>query len=160
LFIDGSAPHSGTPCPLCRAPLRFVQQSRDGGVVLTFLPDGKRRAAGVGFSSAVLSSLDKASSVVVDLSRLHTLSSTTLDALKTVRRKLQSVDGQMSLSGVHAEVVQGIKKAGMAALMQAPAEHEANGNSRVSPSLGDVVRPLVSLPVSANSAGPEAPVLV
>ena len=67
LFIDKSAPRSGTPCPLCREPLSFLQRPSDNGLVLTLLA-GSRRAANGGLGSTVPSSLPTASSLVVDLS--------------------------------------------------------------------------------------------
>ena len=113
LFIDESGPRSGTPCPLCRTPLWFLRTPSENGVVLTFLAEGKRHAAGVGFSTVVLSSLQAASSVMVDLSRLHSASSHTLEALAAIHERLQSIGGRMELRGVKPEVAESIEKAGL-----------------------------------------------
>ena len=99
LFIDQSAPGRGTPCPLCRTPQWFLRSPDENGVVLTFLADGKHHTAGPGFSSVVVSSLQAASSVVVDLSRLHLASSNILDALVAIHERLSRSAVDWSFAG-------------------------------------------------------------
>lgn len=113
LLIDDSAPRNGTPCPLCRAPLPFLRTPTDDGIVLTFLSTGKRLAADFAFNSTLRSDVQTATAVVADLSRLKTVSSTTLETLKMLHERLVSTGGRMSILAVHPEVIRSIKKAGM-----------------------------------------------
>jgi anti-anti-sigma factor len=91
------------PCPHCGNPLWFVQGSRSGIVTLTFLPGLMAGSEAMERVQQVQEAVASSSRLVLNLSRMHFVSSMFLGMLVVIHRRMLAVGGTLKLCGLHPD---------------------------------------------------------
>jgi anti-anti-sigma factor len=145
LYVTRSEPRSGASCPFCRGPLWFLMKEVDEVVVLTFLSDGKHK-------NSTFWSIKNATRVVVDLSRLTTVSSAFLDTIVAIQQRLKSAGGALKVCGLRPAVAQAFESAELDTIVEVYPDEETALESFEQPSDPDSM----IFPMVAATAMPEA----
>lgn len=91
------------PCPRCRQLLWFLQKSRNGVLILTFLPGLMSGSEALGRVHEVHAAVANARRLVINLSQMRLVSSMFLGMLVAFYRRIAMEDGAVKLCGLNAD---------------------------------------------------------
>jgi anti-sigma B factor antagonist len=103
LTIQASSLAENSPCPHCGHPLWFLRQSVEGIAVLTFLPGQISDWESVDQVDDVIAAIGNSPRVVVNLSRLRSVSAAFLGMLVRLHRRMVSAQAALKICGLRRE---------------------------------------------------------
>jgi anti-sigma B factor antagonist len=109
LTIQPSSRAEDSPCPHCGRPVWFLRQSVDGITVLSFLPGQICEWESVDRVDDVIAAIGNSQRVIVNLSRLRSVSAAILGMLVRLHRRLVSAQAALKICGLRRESLEVFK---------------------------------------------------
>jgi anti-anti-sigma factor len=122
-------------------------------VVLTFLSDGKHKNSPPTWNDPTFWRLKNATRVVVDLSRLLTVSSAFLDTIATIQQRLKSAGGALKVCGLRPAVAETFENTELDTILEVYPDEETALKSFEQPADADsMILPMVAA-MAVSEAG-------
>ncbi len=107
--IQPSGPTGDFPCPHCGHVVWYLRRSIEGVTILTFLPGQMCEWESVDQVDDVIAAIGNSSRVVVNLSRLRSVSASFLGMLVRLHRRMATAQAALRICGVRRESLQVFK---------------------------------------------------
>jgi anti-sigma B factor antagonist len=109
ITIQPSTMSEESPCPHCGQVLWFLRQSIESITVLTFLPGQTSEWESVDRVDEVVAAIGSSLRIVVNLSRLRSVSAAVLGMLVRLHRRMTSVQAAVKICGLRRESLEVFK---------------------------------------------------